>query len=387
MAPQLSFLSSLSTQSDSYTIRVRVTRIWESINKRNNQVMFTNVIFVDEEDSHMLATVRNNQKDAFITVDRDLSINFYYKTKIEKVPDNVIIPRYKFELKEIEDVQNYVGDVKCFIDVIGMVISYGHMEARSNGASKMDVITTNARNKKVSVSLWEEKALEFRDSLAAVGKGAVFVVIAGLMAKKFSDRVFLSSSSFSKRFVNTEENELHNLTIEEILQATLPDGTTFLRRTCEATIIGIVEAEGWFYNCCPRCARKVRAIEEIYYCENCAKETNDFKPRYKLIVRAQDTSGATTFTLFNKEAEHLISVPVENVISQLTEESTLTDIPPLVKNVVGKKCAFEIKINAYNTDRGYEEYTVYRLKECPDIVAEEHDKQMEGTANKKPRTT
>lgn len=48
-------------------------------------------------------------------VDRDLSINFYYKTKIEKVPDTGIIPKYKFELKEFEDVHNYVGNVKSFI--------------------------------------------------------------------------------------------------------------------------------------------------------------------------------------------------------------------------------------------------------------------------------
>ncbi|KAK1386703.1 hypothetical protein POM88_014881 [Heracleum sosnowskyi] len=84
----------------------------------------------------------------------------------------------------------------------------------------------------------------------------------------------------AKRFVSPDqENNLEDLTIEGILQATLPSGTTFIRRTCEATIVGIMEGEGWFYNSCPRCARKVRATDETYYCENCSKETNDFKPR------------------------------------------------------------------------------------------------------------
>lgn len=118
---------------------------------------------------------------------------------------------------------------------------------------------------------------------------------------------------------------------------TLTFNLRFIRRTCEASIVGIVDDEGWFYHCCPRCARKVRAFDDTYYCDNCAKETNDFKPRYKLIVSAQDKSGMTTFTLFNKEAEQLIGVPVENIISGLPEDSNITDIPPIMKNIIGKK--------------------------------------------------
>lgn len=32
-----------------------------------------------------------------------------------------------------------------------------------------------------------------------------------------------------------------------------------------------------------------------------------------------------------------------------------------MKNIVGKECSFEIKVTAYNTDRGYEEYTVSKI--------------------------
>ncbi|KAL8120816.1 hypothetical protein AgCh_017849 [Apium graveolens] len=169
----------------------------------------------------------------------------------------------------------------------------------------------------------------------------------------------------------------------------IPD--EFIRRTCEATIIGIVNAEGWSYNCCPRCARKVCDNEGTYHCENCGKDANDFKQRYKLIVRVEDKSGMTTFTLFNKEAGQLIGIPVEtaiNSVPQVTpipprashsnhtkpstkhllqpalQDSSIGNIPAVIKNVIGKKCVFNIKINAYNTERGYEDFTVYRLTEC-----------------------
>ncbi|KAK1364363.1 hypothetical protein POM88_039924 [Heracleum sosnowskyi] len=62
----------------------------------------------------------------------------------------------------------------------------------------------------------------------------------------------------------------------------LQKNSWFMRLTFEATIVGIMEGEGWFYNCYPRCACKVRATGRTSYCENITKETNDFKPRYKL---------------------------------------------------------------------------------------------------------
>ncbi|KAL8116039.1 hypothetical protein AgCh_022505 [Apium graveolens] len=276
------------------------------------------------------------------------------------------------------------------------------------------------RSEKLSMALWENKAIEFLELITAAVDGSVFVVITGLLAKKISDNVFLSSSDATntyvnidyaplhdlkaemlistgktmenlpppvvKRFVTQEGNTLEDLTIEGLLEATLPSRTTFIRRTCEATIVGIVNAEGWFYNCCPRCARKVRDNEGTYRCENCGKDATDFKQRYKLIVRVEDKSGMTTFTLFNKEAEQLIGIPVETVINNIPQDSSIGNIPAVIKNVFGKKCVFDIKINAYNTERGYEDFTVYRLTECAGTHIEDASKQMEENPAKKRKT-
>ncbi|KAK1398557.1 hypothetical protein POM88_008420 [Heracleum sosnowskyi] len=239
-----------------------------------------------------------------------------------------------------------------------------------------------------------DEASQFHELLIAEKDVPLIVVITGLMAKKISEKVLLSSSDATRlyanidytpvkdlrnaiaaatgnaaenlpkptynRFVSADETTLQELTIKEILETTLPNSTAVLRRTCEATIVAILQGEGWYYNCCPRCSRKVQAVEGDYYCNNCAKEASDFKPRYKVIVRVEDTSARTTFTLFNKEAEQLIGVPAPGI----------TVIPPIINNIIGKKCAFDIKINSYNTERGYEEYTVYRLSECPETTKE-----------------
>lgn len=68
------------------------------------------------------------------------------------------------------------------------------------------------------------------------------------------------------------------------------------------------------------------------------------------------------------------------------QDSNITAIPAVITNIVGKKCVFDIKINAYNTDRGYEEFTVYRLTECAIARTEDEENEVGEAANKKRKT-
>ncbi|KAK1402526.1 hypothetical protein POM88_002131 [Heracleum sosnowskyi] len=121
-----------------------------------------------------------------------------------------------------------------------------------------------------------------------------------------------------------------------------------------------MDGEGWYYTCCPKCARKVRLLGQGYYYGSCVENVYDPKQRYKLIVRVVDISGTTTFTLFNKEVERL--------------DNPATEIPAVLNNVIGKTCGFDVKISSYNTNLGYEEYTVVKLSEYDpaevEVVAE-----------------
>lgn len=44
------------------------------------------------------------------------------------------------------------------------------------------------------------------------------------------------------------------------------------------------------------------------------------------------------------------------------QDKITEDIPPMVNNVVGKKCAFEIKVTSFNRD-GRDGFTVTRISE------------------------
>ncbi|KAK1391346.1 hypothetical protein POM88_010402 [Heracleum sosnowskyi] len=373
------------------------------------------------EENQIIATVRNSQRanvfplisegkvyrisdvriasapKKYRAVDRDIAITYYHGTQIEPTRDTAIIPQHKFELTALENIANFVNVVYALIDVTGMVTDYGNPERASNGALKKDIVLANERGKKMTVTLWEEKAEQFQTALNETRGVPVFVVISGLLAKNFADNVTLSSTDATKSYLNIDykpvielraavvaasgkpiaqllppvnrpfvtasSNTLQRLTIQEILAYQLPCGEKLARCLCHAEITAILDGEGWYYTCCPKCARKVRLLGQGYYCGSCAENVSDPKQRYKLIVRVVDISGTTTFTLFNKEVERLVVVPVENILAELTQDNPATEIPAVLNNVIGKTCGFDVKISSYNTNLGYEEYTVVKLSE------------------------
>ncbi|KAL8127016.1 hypothetical protein AgCh_014079 [Apium graveolens] len=268
------------------------------------------------------------------------------------------VPRYKFELKEFGEIPNFVADVRCFIDIAGMVLNYGQLETRTNGAHKLDVILTNAQSEKMAVALWEDKATHFLELLAKESNVAGFVVITGLLAKKYSDRVLLSTSDATKTFYNIDLAPLNNLRA------------------------AIAEANGNTSDDLPKpIATRFATVDESSLHSSTIKEILETS----LPTETSDT-GSTSFTLFNKEAEDLIGAPVDKIIAELSQASSLTDAPPIIKNIVGKRCAFDVKINAYNTQRGYEEYTVYRLSKCTASAHGSAQNEMDAKAPKKQKT-
>ncbi|XP_017238125.1 replication protein A 70 kDa DNA-binding subunit B [Daucus carota subsp. sativus] len=153
----------------------------------------------------------------------------------------------------------------------------------------------------------------------------------------------------------------------------IPPGKDQVRGLCTATITEIMEGNGWLYNCCSKCARAVHPTQGKYFCAACNADNITVSQRYRVVARIKDDTGTTTVTLFNKEAEQLIGAPIQKLINEVTEGTDMEEIPPAIKNIVGKLCAFQIKINNYNITHGCEEYTVTRVSECSNDEAGSSD--------------
>ncbi|XP_074342503.1 replication protein A 70 kDa DNA-binding subunit D-like [Apium graveolens] len=389
-------LASLTPNSEKEKVLIRVTRIWEAINKRNGTLLHTNIILLDQQGNHMMAIVRNNQKQIYLpllkenevytisdfkvvpgpknykTVDAAYTISFYYKTKIEKTVEPAIsIPQYKFELRSFPDMENLVGNVTMLIDVIGLVKSYGRMEKRNNGAEKIDLVLTDHRQEYMLVTLWEEKARQFLDILPATVEEPVFLVITGLLAKKFSAMASLSSTDATRCFVNIDYEPLSSLKkalyasgknaalhppkkadfvastgeamsellISSILSTTIPPETQAVRCICRAKIVAILNGNSWFYNCCPTCAHAIKPLDGKFVCLTCEEDLEQLAQRFRVVA----------------------GVPLQKILAE--EAVDTATIPPVVNNIIGKYCAFQLKITPYNIIQGCEEYTVTRVSE------------------------
>lgn len=246
------------------------------------------------------------------------------------------------------------------------------------------------------VTLWEDRAKQFQDLVSSSKTGPVFVVVTGLLAKKFSDAASLSSTDATRCYVNIDYAPLHalkeallkpcngkqadlpaptmehfltangqtvqELSISAILETVIPPGTQVVRCICHAKVVDVLAGNGWYYNCCPTCGRALHDLNGKFYCLSCDAGTPSLAQRFRIVVRVEDQSGSTSMTLFNKEAEQLVGIPLQKVLAEITEEEL---IPPVVRNIIGKHCAFQLKITPYNIIQGCEEYTVTRVSEVP----------------------
>ncbi|KAK1352063.1 hypothetical protein POM88_053777 [Heracleum sosnowskyi] len=295
----------------------------------------------------------------------------------------------------------------------------------------MDVRLVDQRDTRMIVTLWEERVTQFRESLAASSNGrAAFVVITGLLAKKYSlgeltqhltqiayghfilqiqkqnqitsppislaATVILSSGDGTTTYCNIDYAPLNDLkaavlaatghtsdtlpppatarlmsatadatkekTIQEILESDLPQGDEVIRVLCEATIMSISKYDDWFYNSCPNCPCRIQFDGDKLSCRLCPGPIDKYRQSYRVNVRVQDATARTTFTLFNKEVERLVGVPIEKVIAEIGQDKLGPEAPPILNNMVAKKCLFEVKITSYNTP-GHDCYTIARLSE------------------------
>ncbi|WOG95295.1 hypothetical protein DCAR_0414607 [Daucus carota subsp. sativus] len=339
------------------------------------------------------------------SVDMDMAINFFYKTTIQEAEDNNSIPHYKFELQPFHRVKDLVGRVKNLIDVIGMVTTIGRLEKRSNGVEKLDVALTDDRLVAAfNYSLLATVCNPNQKSVSVSGGSRQQRTITTLCShywtpgKKILDKASLSSTDATKTFFNieyeplndlkkslsdssgsngarllppatvhfvaTDEKDVQQIHIKDVLEMKIPSGKDQVRCLCTATITEILYGNGWLYNCCSICARAVHPTEGKYYCNACNDTNFTVSQRYRVVARIKDDTGTTTVTLFNKEAEQLIGVPIQKIITEMGEPSHMDKIPAPVANLIGKLCAFQIKINNYNITHGCEEYTVTRVSEC-----------------------
>ncbi|KAK3009923.1 hypothetical protein RJ639_011493 [Escallonia herrerae] len=156
MAAKWTKLSEIKADRDDWTIKVRVTRIWDGVNPSTKEIYNSNMILLDEE----------------------VSMTYHVIGILSKVFD-------------IED--------------------FGIKPGRTKPLFKKDITLTNKRGQELKVTLWSEQALEFENILKNQKTTEIVLIVCGCTVKEFNGNIHLSSTSATKIYANLNIKEANDL--------------------------------------------------------------------------------------------------------------------------------------------------------------------------------
>ncbi|XP_060968380.1 uncharacterized protein LOC133035947 [Cannabis sativa] len=325
---EYSFLQDLNNDNDSWMIRIRICRIWESTNtKKNDELISLDMIFIDEKENVMHATIRKIFVSKFKNllsegslysvknfkvipstgeyrpVSTAYKIIFHRNTLVMKLEEGSIkIPTHGFQFISQNLIDSRVNDHTILSDVVGCLCGVGDLEIVSGDyvASLIERFST---------------------------------VINGVQD--------IGSSNVNKVSLE-EEMFINRMSIKELLEAEWDDKLKEYKVTIKAKIIGIDTTFGW----------------------------------YKIHIKVKDKSGETTFVLFNVIAEKLLDTSVKKLLP-----TNNNDVPAVIQALRGKDFVYKLRLNDYNLRDGYENFTVSKIFEPNDILEQAHESKKEKDYN------
>ncbi|XP_075649731.1 uncharacterized protein LOC142620215 [Castanea sativa] len=143
--------------------------------------------------------------------------------------------------------------------------------------------------------------------------------------------------------VQDGEPALHNRkTVAEIKDLEWNSETKDLLVTCNAKIINVNNKYGWYYIACLIFKTKVKQIKGVLWCDHCKNEPKFAVPSYGIQVQVQDETGSTTFVLFDKGAEKIISKTAKELAETQEEKLKLDDnvLPREIQRMIGNEYFF-----------------------------------------------
>ncbi|KAM4072485.1 hypothetical protein ACB094_11G141100 [Castanea mollissima] len=295
-------------------------------------------------------------KGNYRPVHNQLKILFNSTTSVSKLNGfDHSIPQSKFEFADYGTIASRCYDNTYLTDVIGILDYIGGIEeikTRGRPTKMRNIQMLLEENKSIRTTLWGNTTHQIDNDFYKTNKGPFILIVTSTIVKSFRGEYQLSSTFATKLYVNLDIPEVAeirnkyttmNITVKDILPKELPkpqdeelglhnkktvaeiknlewnSNTKDLLVTCNAKIININNKYGWYYVACLICKTKVKQVKGALWCERCKNQPKFAVPSYRIQVQVQDETGSTTFILFNKGAERIISKTAKE-LAEMQEE-------------------------------------------------------------------
>ncbi|KAL8119072.1 hypothetical protein AgCh_016536 [Apium graveolens] len=347
--------------------KVRICRLWDAVNTKDNSLLSVDIILVDEKENLIHASIRKhlltrfrhrvsegivcNLKNVKLGVNtsqyRPLASNkkllFLPTTEVIQLTEGPTrLPKYGFQFVDLPKLQDRAGDMST-------------LSALSCHVKIKFKLNKIGGNLSISVTLWGKLGKQFDPALYTGDNALYVIVVSSVTVKTYQRALTFSTTSASKIYVNPKVDHVSFIrerlsalppkvvTIEGHSSAKLPpEEAMFINRMTVESLVGAT------------CAGELQV--EVVTLKATITAINNRFGWFCINLQVEDHTVTTTVVLLNSTAERLLDVSAKKLINKMPEGDT--SIPLELQALVGKEFVYKLKLNKYNLIEGLQDYGV-----------------------------
>ncbi|XP_063946048.1 replication protein A 70 kDa DNA-binding subunit B-like [Daucus carota subsp. sativus] len=401
-------ISMLTSNKTDWKIKVRMTRLWKSINSKTGDFKGYNMILLDDDKTHIHAfaglefvngidevpeegkiyeTSEFNVADAkysYSPVSNKKEIYFLKRTNMKLIEEeDDMIPQHKFELVAFNALKEKVGNTKILTDLMGLVENILPMQSRNTATGPKDILMFDISDgsAKVKVTVWAELAHKLQEELQKANTEQIIIILTSCGITTYQKQLQASTLSPSKFYINPDYDAVYPLrnrlngvneptvvedtpSVPDCLKKTIPTYNlkqiTDLRNSdpqtleviCHVSVCDVDAQSKWWFYSCDSCPGELSFINNTYNCEECAKIVSYPDKRFKLAMYVTDPTETIQVFMFDREVRRLISTTVNSLIGQNLKEGKGQHFPEKLKDIIGKTLKLTLSLNTNNLIHG-----------------------------------
>ncbi|XP_010484803.1 PREDICTED: replication protein A 70 kDa DNA-binding subunit C-like [Camelina sativa] len=312
-----------------------------------------------------------------------------------------------FDFKSFDEI-TAEGDLSdnILIDVVGQVVNIGAMITHDvNGkiTKRLEVVLRDTSDNRLPCTLWGRFADIMWSACEQAGNQMVTCLLRLAKINTFNGVKSISNAyNMSLLIINPDYPAVQDFSArlprDEVTIAVLqpkpvgPKNDTkvdyfnrvekktiseFLETTAEGkfkifgTIFNIDMDYGWYYFTCVKCDKtaylvpkkeddaKSKIKTRLFSCKKCNEITSNVLPRFRLILSVMDHSAHTKVMLFDNNAEKIVNKTAKEILDGHHDEiQDPTNVPEVLKSLVGKTFQFLASVEIGNLNGGNDTYKV-----------------------------
>ncbi|XP_066338474.1 replication protein A 70 kDa DNA-binding subunit C-like isoform X2 [Miscanthus floridulus] len=385
-------LSELTVGMNKCRVRVRVSRLWESFNPKNDISFGLDCLLIDDQGETMQARVLpddidqfegqliegkvyalsdftvDDTRESYMTCSNEFTIYFGRQTVVNEIEGDIdSIPLHSFEFIDFKNLHSMCDDNSILTDVLGHIVYVGDLHENEK-KSRIEICNATIQNlsgRKLGVTLYGDIACGFAEDMLEKGlKASVVAVFAGMRVESSHS---VCSTTCSKYYLDLEIPEVQEFcenlsiqqenpvpeksqaqklaeswrTIEQLKRLNPKDYDEDTKFLCRVSLIDIDCTSGWCYLGCNTCYKSMYRAPRKYKCSRCGPIKRPIN-WYKLKTMVQDATGTMNLMIFCEVAEELVGVSAEELVDEIEDDEEWFTLPDEIEDLLGSTHTFQV---------------------------------------------